>query len=132
MRRIIRAWVTTIYNQATAAVGRKHYAEAETLYQKSDAIFEKALPPNHPDTGRVIACLANIYRLEGRWDESEPLYRRALNILERAWGPDNPQLLDVLQAYESVLRARQEYADAESVQVRSTKIRVVQALRNSN
>ncbi len=51
------------------------------------------------------------------------------NILEQAWGPDNPQLLAVLQSYEALLRARQEYAEAESVQVRSTKIRVVEALR---
>ncbi len=74
--------------------------------------------------------LANVYRLQGRLDESEQLYRQALNILAVAWGPENPQLLATLQSYEAVLRARQEYAEAESVEVRTTKIRVVQALRN--
>jgi tetratricopeptide (TPR) repeat protein len=118
--------------EGSVAVGRKRYADAEALYSKSEAILEKALPPNHPEIGKALACLANVYRLQGRLDESEPLYRRALNILEEAWGPQNPQLLFVLQSYEAVLRERQEYAEAESVQVRSTKIRVAQALRNSN
>jgi hypothetical protein len=60
------------------------------------------------------------------------LYRRALTILEQAWGPEDPQLLAILESYEALLRKRQEYAEAESVEVRSTKIRVAQALRNSN
>jgi tetratricopeptide (TPR) repeat protein len=119
-------------NEAVVAVGRKHYAVAEALYGKSQAILEKALPPNHPEIGKVVARLAHVYCLEGRLDESEELYRRALNILTQAWGPENPQLYAFLQSYEAVLRARHEYAEAESVQVRSTKIRVVEALRNEN
>ena len=79
-----------------------------------------------------MARLASVYRVEGRWDESEEFFRRAIKILERAWGPDGPQLLSVLQSYEALLRLREEYAEAESVQVRSTKIRVTAALRNSN
>jgi tetratricopeptide (TPR) repeat protein len=112
-----------LHNEAVVAVGRKHYAEAESLYRKSDAI---------PELGKVVAGLANIYRLEGRLDESESLYRRALQILDRAWGPTDPRLFNVLESYEAVLRARQDYAEAESVQVRSTKIRVGEALRDSN
>ncbi len=65
-------------------------------------------------------------------EESEPLYRRALTILQQAWGPENPQLVAVLESYEAVLRARREYAEAESVEVRTTRIRVMQALRDSN
>jgi tetratricopeptide (TPR) repeat protein len=119
-------------NQGMAAVGRKHYADAEALFKKSKEILDKTLPPNHPELGKLAAHIANIYRLQGRLDESEQLYRQALSILTEAWGPENPQLLATLQSYEAVLRARQEYAEAESVEVRSTKIRVVQALRNSN
>jgi tetratricopeptide (TPR) repeat protein len=121
-----------LYNEGVAAVGRKHYGDGERLYWQSDAILEKALPPDHPEIGRVIAHLATLYRLEGRLEESEPLYRRALNILQQAWGPESPHLLVVLESYEAVLRKRQEYAEAENVEVRRTKIRVVQALRDSN
>ena len=94
--------------------------------------MEQALPPNHPEIGNLMARLASVYRLEGRWDESEELFQRAIKILECAWGPDGPQLLSVLQSYEALLRLREEYAEAESVRVRSTKIRVTEALRNSN
>jgi tetratricopeptide (TPR) repeat protein len=119
-------------NEGMVAMGRKHYADAEELFKKSLEILDKTLPPNHPEFGKIAAHLANIYRLEGRLDESEQLYRQALSILTVAWGPENPQLLATLQSYEAVLRSRQEYAEAESVEVRTTKIRVVQALRNSN
>jgi tetratricopeptide (TPR) repeat protein len=119
-------------NEAVAAAGRKHYANAESLYKKSEAILEKALPPAHPEIGKVIAGFAGVYRLQGRLDESETLYRRALTILEQAWGRQNPQLLATLESYETLLRTRQEYAEAESVEVRSTKIRVAEALRPSN
>jgi tetratricopeptide (TPR) repeat protein len=119
-------------NEGIAAVGRKHYADAEGLFKKSQEILNKTLPANHPEIGKLAAHLANVYRLRGRLDESEQLYRQALNILAVAWGPENPQLLATLQSYEALLRARQEYAEAESVEVRTTKIRVVQALRNSN
>jgi tetratricopeptide (TPR) repeat protein len=118
--------------EALVAVGRKRFADAEDLYKKSEAILEKALQPNHPEIGKVVARLANVYRLQGRLEESLPLYRRAISILEQAWGPENPQLLGVLQSYEAVLRQREEYAEAESVQVKRTKIRVTEALRNSN
>jgi tetratricopeptide (TPR) repeat protein len=119
-------------NQALAAVGRKRYADADELYRKSLAILEKALPPNHPEIGKVAASLAKVYHAQGRLDESEALLRRALTILEQAWGPDNRQLLAILQSYEAVLRERENYAEAESVQVCSTRIRVAEALRNSN
>jgi tetratricopeptide (TPR) repeat protein len=119
-------------NEGMAAVGRKHYADAEALFKKSQEILGKTLPPNHPELGKLAAHIANIYRLQGRLDESEQLYRQALGILAEAWGPENPQLLATLQSYEAVLRARQEYGEAESVEVRTTKIRVVQALRNAN
>jgi tetratricopeptide (TPR) repeat protein len=119
-------------NEAMVASERKRYADAEELCKQSESILEEALPPNHPELGKLVGRLANVYRLEGRLDESEALFRRALNILDQAWGPENPMLLNVLQHYEALLRMRQEYAEAESVAVRTTRIRVAEALRNSN
>jgi tetratricopeptide (TPR) repeat protein len=119
-------------NEALVAAGRKHYDQAAGLYQKSQAILEKALPPNHPELGKLAARLADLYHLQGRLEESVALYRVALKILEQAWGPESPQLLAVLQSYEAVLHAHQEYAEAESVEVRATKIRTVEALRSAN
>jgi tetratricopeptide (TPR) repeat protein len=119
-------------NEGAAAAGRKRYRVAEEFYKESDEILEKTLPPHHPEIGNILAHLADVYRVQGRLDESETLYRRALKILEQAWGPENPELLGPLRSYEALLRTRQEYAEAESVEVHRTKIRVVEALRNTN
>lgn len=55
---------------------------------------------------------------------------RASGFAQQTSNPECHNLC--LQSYEQVLRARQEYAEAESVQVRSTRIRVIQALRSSD
>ncbi len=47
-------------------MGRKHYADAEPLFKKSAEILEKTLPANHPEIGKVVGDLANVYRLQGR------------------------------------------------------------------
>jgi tetratricopeptide (TPR) repeat protein len=109
------------------AVQRKHYADAEELYRRSLAILEKALPPSHPDTGRVLANLADVLRLEHRMDESEPLYRRGLAILTRSWGPEDRRLLGWLEAYAGLLRSRQNFADAARLDMQAMRIRVLAA-----
>jgi tetratricopeptide (TPR) repeat protein len=119
-------------DEAIAAAGRRHYADAESLYQHSQAILAQALAPKDPEIGKVDTRLAAVYAHQKRWSESEELFRRGINILKQAWGPENPQLLNILESYEALLRSRQEYAEAESAEVQATRIRVVEALRNSN
>ena len=68
------------------------YAEAEPLYQRSLAIREKALGPDHPDVGTSLNNLAVLYQSQGRYAEAEPLYQRALAIREKALGPDHPDV----------------------------------------
>jgi tetratricopeptide (TPR) repeat protein len=119
-------------NRAALAVARKRYAEAEELLAHADAILTKRLPADHPEIGKVMASLAEIRSRQLRWEESEELYERAVKILEQAWGSENPQLLSTLESYSRVLRARQDYAAAERMDLRTTKIRVVQTLRASD
>ena len=72
---------------------------AEPLYQRSLAIFEKALGPEHPDVATVLNNLAELYRAQGKYAEAEPLYKRALAIREIALGPEHP---DVAQSLTSL------------------------------
>jgi tetratricopeptide (TPR) repeat protein len=60
------------------------YADAEPLFTRSLAIFEKALGPNHPFVGTSLNSLAALYQAQGRTAEAEPLYMRALAIAEKA------------------------------------------------
>jgi tetratricopeptide (TPR) repeat protein len=114
---------------ATLAFRRKQYAKAEDLCLASVAILEKALSAAHPQTGLVLANLAEIYRMQKRWAESAQMYKRAVDILVKAWGPDDERLLVSLEHYASVLRMRGEYAEAGKIDIQTTRIRTVHALR---
>ena len=52
------------------------YADAEPLYKRSLAIYEKALGPDHPDVARSLNDLALLYAKQGRYADAEPLYKR--------------------------------------------------------
>jgi hypothetical protein len=58
-----------------AAQGR--LAEAEPLYRRSLAIYEKALGPEHPNTALVRNNLILFYRRQGREAEAEALEKRS-------------------------------------------------------
>lgn len=64
------------------------YAEAEPLYQRALAVVEKALGPDHKETGMALSGLAVFYMRRGRYIEAEPLMHRALVITEK-WGSEN-------------------------------------------
>ncbi len=69
-----------------------HYSEAEPLYQRSVAILEKALGPEHPDVAASLNNLAGLYKVQGHYAEAEPLYKRSLAINEKALGPEHPDV----------------------------------------
>ena len=66
------------------------YAAAEPLYQRSLAIREKTLGPDHPHVATSLNNLALLYSDQGKYAAAEPLYQRSLAICEKALGPDHP------------------------------------------
>ncbi len=56
------------------------YAEAEPLYQRSLAIWEKALGPEHPDVAMVLENYAGLLRETGREEEASSMEARAQAI----------------------------------------------------
>lgn len=67
------------------------YADAIPLAEKSLALREQALGPEHPDTAKSLNSLAELYRAMGAYGKAEPLYDRALAIDEKSLGPEHPQ-----------------------------------------
>jgi tetratricopeptide (TPR) repeat protein len=59
------------------------YADAEPLYQRSLAIREKVLGPDHTDVAQSLSNLADLYKSQSRFDDADLLYRRSLAIRER-------------------------------------------------
>ncbi len=72
------------------------YADAEPLFKRSLAIWEKALGPEHRDVAISLNNLATLYVNQGRYADAEPLYKRALAIKEKAFGADHPDVADTL------------------------------------
>jgi tetratricopeptide (TPR) repeat protein len=111
------------------ATARKNYREAEDLLLKSLAILEKSLSPEHPDTGQVQLNLGEVYRLQKKLDQARESYKRGLGSVTAAWGPDDARLAQWMDNYAVVLRAQEDYAGAEALEIRATRIRVIHAIR---
>ena len=56
------------------------YAQAEPLYKRALAIWEKALGPDHPDVATSLESLAALYRATKRDEGAETLEQRAARI----------------------------------------------------
>ncbi len=89
------------------------YAEADPLYKQALSIFEKALGPDHPDTGTALSNLALVYADTGRYAEADPLYKQALSIFEKALGSDHPDTGTALSNLAALYAATGRYAEAE-------------------
>src|SRR5262249_31286812 len=64
-------------------------AEAESLYQRSLAIREKAFGPDHPFVATALNNIATLYTTLGRHAEAEPILARSLAIRDKSLGPEN-------------------------------------------
>ena len=71
---------TGLNNLAMLYESQGKYAEAEPLYKRALAIYEKALGPDHPSVAESLNSLAGFYHAQGSYAEAKTLYRRALTI----------------------------------------------------
>ena len=67
--------------------------------------------------------LAELYRVQGRFDEAAPLYERALAVAEAALGPDHPDVALTLNGLAELHRAHGDYEAAEPEYARALAIR---------
>ena len=70
----------------------RHYAEAEASYERSLAIREQQLWPDHPDVAQSLSNLGLLYIAEGRYVGAERLLKRALAIRVKAFKSDHPDI----------------------------------------
>ncbi len=70
----------SLNNLAGLYEAQSHYAEAEPLYQRSLAILEKALGPEHTDVATTLENYAALLRETARGDEAESMEARAKSI----------------------------------------------------
>ena len=97
-------------------------AEAIPFAQRSLAIREKALGPDHPEVAQSLNNLALLYEAQGRYADAEPLYKRALAIKEKSLGPNHPNVATSLNNLAWLYQAQGRYADAEPLYKRALAI----------
>jgi len=68
---------TTLNNLGEVYRAQAKYAEAEPLYMRAMAIYEKTLGPEHPDVAQSLENYAALLRKTGRDDEAVKLEARA-------------------------------------------------------
>jgi len=99
------------------------FRQSKPFYQRSLAIRENALGPEHPDVAQSLIVLANLYENEGRYEEAEPLYQRALSIREKAFGPDDILTADTLGNLGILYHTVGKLSQAETLYQRALEIR---------
>ncbi|ROT37119.1 hypothetical protein SODALDRAFT_280094, partial [Sodiomyces alkalinus F11] len=76
--------------------------EAEAIYRRALAGYEKALGPDHTSTLSTVNNLGNLYKARGKLDNTEAIYLRALAGTEKALGPDHPSTRLVIRNLEKL------------------------------
>ncbi|CAM9733325.1 unnamed protein product [Scytosiphon promiscuus] len=89
------------------------FTEAEPLLEKSQAIIEKALGPDHSEMAASLNNRAGLLESQGKYAEAEPLYERCQAIEEKLLGPDHPNLATTLNNRALLFSAQGKYAEAE-------------------
>ena len=113
---------TMLNNLALLYDNQGRYAEAEPLFRRSLAIYEKALDPDHPLVATTLNNLAGLYRAQGLYAEAEPLLRHAVVIYENALGPYHPDVSTMLNNLGALYDDQGRYAEALLWMRQSTSI----------
>jgi tetratricopeptide (TPR) repeat protein len=115
------------------------YRDAETLYRKVVILREKyaqeELPskPNNEDFLRFLAQqsssaqakvvdaygkLANLYRVEKKFEEAEDLYQKSAAIREKEYGPNDPRVAKTLSDLAMCYSQEGQFQQAEPLYAR--------------
>ncbi len=113
----------SLNNLADVCSNQGRCAEAEPLYRRALAIWEKALGPVHDRVASSLNGLASMYSRQGKYTDAEPLYKRALAIYEKALGPEHPSVGGTLGALAEMHRKQGHDDQAEPLLDRAIAIR---------
>ena len=107
---------------ATAALKRRDYADAEAELTKALAIAE-SFGDRDPRLARTLHNLGYIFRAQGRLANAEPMYLRALGLQEAILGREHLEVAQTLNNLAAVYRESGALDRAEPLYRRSLQIR---------
>jgi non-specific serine/threonine protein kinase/serine/threonine-protein kinase len=98
-----------------AYVALPRYADALPHLERSLRLRGELLGDDHPDTLTSKHNLAELYRLQSKYDQAEALHREALEGRARTLGPDDPSTLQSKNDLAVVYWYQRKYDQAESL-----------------
>ena len=99
------------------------YSDAQLFYERSLAVREKILGPDHPDIATSLSDLGGLYNAQGRSPEALSLQLRALSIREKVFPSDPAAVANSLNNLAEVYRSQGLFKDAEPLHRRSLAMR---------
>lgn len=95
-----------------AAYQEGRYGDAEKLL-RAELMRVERQATDATAHARLLAELADLYRVQARYEEAEPLYERAIALAGRPGAPPSPDLARTLNGLALLYRAQGEYGRAE-------------------
>lgn len=111
------AEAATISGLAACAFDRRRFSEARRLLSTALGRLEASGRADHPQAGKILHDLAEVYAAERHWKDSYECASRAVALFEASLGPDHVKLTAALCTQARALRAlgrKEEAAVAES------------------
>jgi tetratricopeptide (TPR) repeat protein/CHAT domain-containing protein len=100
-----------------------HYAQCESLWNKSLAIRKEILNPDDLRIASSLNDLGILYRRQGKYAEAEPAFTRALSIREKSLGPEHPVVAGTMNNLAGLYADEGKYSEAEPLYRRALAIR---------
>jgi len=97
--------------------------EARVLFERTLAIREQALGPEHLDVAASRGNLGNVAAAQGKLDEARDSFERALAIREQALGPEHPAVAQTLNSLGGVAKLQGKLDEARGFIERALAIR---------
>lgn len=82
------------------------FVAARPLFERTLAIYERVLGPEHPDTATSLNNLAHLLQAQGDFVAARPLFERALTICKKVLGPEHPNTATVRDNLARLLAGR--------------------------
>jgi tetratricopeptide (TPR) repeat protein len=112
----------TLEGLASAYKGQRKYSEAESLYKRAIAVFQKSKGPESTNVITTLTNLANLYIAADKNENAELIFKQSLSIAEKAYGAEHLVLAGVLNDLARLYVKQRKYIDAEPLYKRSLSI----------
>jgi CHAT domain-containing protein len=123
-------WTVTLLGLLYAQGKPGRESEASRLFERSLAILEPALGPQHPRVASTLGGLGALAAAAGDQARAGREFARALAIQEKTLGPDHPDVAQTLESLAAVARAQGDPSRSLPLLSRSAEIRERHLARN--